>query len=908
VKIWLRPLPFALVAAYGIARAGRAPIDDAAPSRSAALCAALEKARGIACSPDDVVWVVGPTGISGAMSEKGRALVRGREREKAASSAESEVPADAETLDLFSVEARLSPEGQLLDIGDVYNLTHTSGADEGVPITHGSLVAYLVEVDGRPEALHVLDLAGHDPSAYDELSRLEKIQVKLADLQATGRLEGVKKTVYTLSPAPKTARIAFRADGMLEVDAVYDGAEGEEAKKFAIDPVKGTFPEDARVRVTPEGMIAKPPTLAPWMSDRLRAASWFGDEKNQALKAVVFSMLEWVKNTKAKLTGDTGEQAAQDDLGALATLKPLGPSTFTDPEIGWPPKPLEPILKPPIAGEGEWIRLDDDPFITPIPGLPSPFVTTFVRSDPAARHTRVYVTLWDPRLVALHMEAGTVEPVSATGEAGTGQIPRAPEIMRRVVGGFNGGFQATHGEYGMQANGVLYLPPKPYGATVMELHDGTTAFGTWPPKQEVPEDVLSFRQNMTAMVQNGKYNPWGRAWWGGVPPGWHDAIHTTRSGLCLTKEGFVAYLFGHDIGPEPLGRAMLATRCEYGIHLDMNPGLAGFEFYNMQPASTFEPLGRPLQKDWEYEGTVKDMPEFKFRARRMTKSMGHILFPRYIQRDARDFFYLTARDVLPGPPVEPGVEWRVKGLPQHGYPYASAIAEVRLGAGERRARILRLDPRTLRVAADTETDEKLPLVVVFGRATRPSRDAGAPPPSDRQTKLWLGERVFTIDESPPPHGVALANVSPLDAAGAATARAAVGVSDESGILQWIELRPEDTPSAETSAAMLEVLERLGCSSRGLVIGDLRAFLGGSLDIGGEPAAPATVSVRLARATAPAAKQMFESIEIVPQSVWHPLMAQRVKWRPTLAPKEKPAASASAGGSAAPPPPSGPSPR
>src|SRR5258706_5205955 len=113
----------------------------------------------------------------------------------------------------------------------------------------------------------------------------------------------------------------------------------------------------------------------------------------------------------------------------------------------------------------------------------------------------------------------------------------------------------------------------------MELRDGTTAFGAWPAKGElegwapsnktaVPDEVLSFRQNMTFMVQNDKYNPWGRAWWGGVPPGWHDAIHTTRSGVCMTKEGFVAYLFGHDIGPEPLGKAMLAARCSLGIHLD----------------------------------------------------------------------------------------------------------------------------------------------------------------------------------------------------------------------------------------------------------------------------------------------------------------------------------------------------
>ena len=909
MKIWLRPLPFALLAAYALSRAGRAPVDDAAPSRSAALCGSLAQTHSVFCDPADVVWLDGPSGVLGAMKGKARALVRGKDRGAAA---REHGGADADTLDLLLITARLSPEGQLLDVGDAHNLTRSGGADEGLPVARGSLVAYVVEVDGRPEALHVLDLDGHDPSAYHELTKLERFQVKVADLQATGQLRGVKKTVYTLVPPPKQASLSFLPDGMLEVKATYPGtptgasdAAMDEVRAIIIDPRMSTVADAANVRVTPE-VVAKPPTFAPWMSDRLRAVSWFGDEKNQALKAVVFTALEWWKGKKAALTGDTGEDAVEEDLGAL-TANVVGPSTFTDPEIGWPPKPLEPLMKPSIAGEGQWIRLDEDPFITPIPGPPSPFVTTFVRSDPSAQHTRVYVTLWDPRLIALHMEAGTVEPVSATGEAGPGQIPRTPEIMRRVVGGFNGGFQATHGQFGMQANGVLYLPPKPYAATVLEMRDGTTAFAAWPKDQEVPDDVLSFRQNMTFMVQNDKYNPWGRSWWGGVPPGWHDAVHTTRSGLCLTKEGFVAYLFGHDIGPEPLGRAMLAARCQVGLHLDMNPGLAGFEFYNMQPASTFQPLGRPLQKDWEHEGAVKDMPEFKFRSRRMIKSMGHILFPRYIQRDSRDFFYLTVRNVLPGAPIAEGAEWRVKGLPQHGYPYATAITSVplRIAGGERRVRVLRIDPRAVAVDdAKGEDDEKVPVVAVFGRAPRvkaSARDAGLAAASDGDDKLWLGQHVFAIDKHPIPSGVPITSIVAPSSSGAALARGAVGISDEDGMLQWVELLPEDVPSAETSEAMLALLAKIGCSSRGLLAGDLRAFLGGTLDVGGEPAAPATVAMRLTRTPSPAAKQIFESTPIVPQSVWQPLQAQRVKWRPTLAPPEKPATSASASGATSAPP-------
>src|SRR5947209_5503276 len=114
VKIWLRPLPFALIAAYGLSRAGHAPVDDAAPNRSSALCAALAATEGITCEPNDVVWIQGPSGVSGAMRGKGRALVRGKDKpEKSAASDPNAPLPDAETLDLFSVDARLSPEGQL---------------------------------------------------------------------------------------------------------------------------------------------------------------------------------------------------------------------------------------------------------------------------------------------------------------------------------------------------------------------------------------------------------------------------------------------------------------------------------------------------------------------------------------------------------------------------------------------------------------------------------------------------------------------------------------------------------------------------------------------------------------------------------------------------------------------------
>src|SRR5690606_12116431 len=309
----------------------------------------------------------------------------------------------------------------------------------------------------------------------------------------------------------------------------------------------------------------------------------------------------------------------------------------------------------------------------------------FIRTDRKRAYTQIYVTVWDGRQVELHTMSGTVEPKSSTGETGPGLVPRKPEVMGRLLAGFNGGFQASHGEFGMMADDVLYLPPKPYGATVAEMRDGTTGFGTWPNEEEIPETVVGFRQNMTPLVMDGVINPYKRNWWGGVPPGWKDESRTTRSAVCLTKENFVAYLYGNSIDADHLAFAMERARCVYGIHLDMNPGHTGLEFYHAAKQGELPDVGHELDKQWEATGEVAEMPGWSFIGRRMLRYMGLMNFPRYTSRESRAFFYLTRRHSVPGMPLRtacpgPGSRqgvWTVKGLPQHGWPYAVATTSLR---------------------------------------------------------------------------------------------------------------------------------------------------------------------------------------------------------------------------------------
>ncbi|WP_394820988.1 hypothetical protein [Pendulispora albinea] len=879
----LRPLPYGLGLALLVAASSGEAIDPRAPNRSAALAEVLS-ARGLLCEEADITWVSGPRGVQGAMFGGARALVRAHTAH--------------EPSDLYLVAARLSPEGVLLAAGSAWNLTHSMGVDEARPVLASNaasagaapadgetstLVATTTSLDGIVQDVHLIDLAGQSPALYTDFTAVQRAQTAVTNLQQTGQTSGVVHQVFELDPPASRVELGWEpASTGAKLTVVADNRRVViDVQRPAALVVEGGGWVRARTAVK-----APPGRLLTWAVDRVRAIPWFGEEKMQVVKALAFTALDWVMRVRARISPDSTEQEVAQDLAGINRGSPQ--IVITDPELGWPPAAIKPILSPPLPGEGQWISLDKDPFIRQTPGLPSPFVTSFVRADKSRHETRVYVTLWDPRQIALHMQAGTVEPVSATGEAGPGEIPRTPEVFNHLVAGFNGGFQAMHGEYGMQADGVLYLPPKPYAASVLEMKDGSTTFGAWPAAAEVPDDVLSFRQNLTALVQDDRFNPWGRTWWGGTPKGWADEVHTTRSGLCITKENFVGYFWGNDISADVLANAMLAGRCAFGLHLDMNTGHAGFEFFNAQPKGELLPLGRPLQQDWEFEGSLKSMPDFRVRARRMVKGMGHMNFPRYIHRDERDFFYLTRRPLLPGRDIPPAAAgdasagegvWRVKGLPQHGFPYAMA-ATWRKPIPNRpdvKVRVLRIDPRTVRAAASAGTTEATPTVVSFSGGARAK-------PGELAIWLTQGESgdaaLFLAGPAPAsdaPRVWILAAGEASSAPSAKGARAFAGIDDEEGMLVWIELDPASPADAETTAAIDALLGQMGCGTRLAVHGDAHAFPGGHLDVAGEPATPASTTVRLVRGETPGAHLQFASTPIVRPSVWQPLQSQRVRY-------------------------------
>ncbi len=840
-----RVLPLVAVAAWALHGRTKVPAD--ARNASDALARALGS-EGITAVAEDVTWVDAPGGLGKTIEGRSRALVRGKAKGEALH-------------DIFLVRVRRSPEGVVIGLDAVNQLTKTAGADESKPLVHGELAAFTTIANGAATGVDLFDLSTEDLRGTEAWKPIQRTQNAITNLQKTGSTRGVQRRHYTFEPPANAATYTWTERGTLDITA--DGA------KIIVDPHVDDPLEGLERARFERSVKAKPGDLITWTVDRVRAVPWLGVEFIEFLEYHAFKTRDLLKQKFPKVFAEDAAKEVVADLGG-AKIKP----TFTDPEIGWPPAPLTPIIHPPLPNEGVWLGTDDDPFVGKNPGVPTAFVQTFIRTDPQRPYARVYVTLWDPRQVALHMVAGTVEPVSATGEVGTGQIPRTPETLKSLVAGFNGGFQAVHFEGGMQVNGNLYLPPKPYAGTVAELRDGTTAIGTWPDGlPDVPDELLSFRQNLVPIVKDGAINPYRQIKWGGTPPGSADNIHTTRSGVCITKEGFVGYFFGNDMTPDTLARGMTATGCTQGVHLDMNAGHTGFEFYRVAPTGELPDLMRPMQGDWEAENAVPQLPGWSFRARRMIKSMPHMLFPRYIGRDGRDFMYLTLRPVLPGSPLIPRVQppeanegvWRTKGLPQHGFPYALATTIIRPDAKhpEIHARVLKVDPRTVKVA--TEKSDGKHTVLTLSAGAKPEKGT---------TQLWLAMGSFAIGPtSPGPSAVPLFSGELPKADALANATALAGVTDDDGTLVMVIA---DAPSGP---ALRAILQQLGCSQVIIPPKGLDVRPGGSLDLAGELAkTPLSGSiVTLERAQAPAARELFPSTPVVDPNVWQPLQAKRVRY-------------------------------
>ena len=742
-----------------------------APARNVELAALVAVRWGIEVDPRAVAWV-------GANEDLGVATLLDPAEQVRAVFAAAGAPEGAR--DIFVADVALVGD-TAVRVSLLRNLTESPAADEADVVGSGDRVAFVRWVEGEPPTVVALDLAGEDASLTEGWPLVERFKDAVTNFQETGRGAGIQRVELRMAAVPRALRLAWSGsrltidtgDGKVVVDTLGRIREGTALVGSIAPPAKAI-----------RGHVA-------WAVDTVR--EWVGTGTIETLEYLAFKLTDQIK----RATVDEDEAAAEIERSLEHTRPPELAASYRfepredleDIDLGWPPPDITPSgVQGRMSGEGVWAPVVDDEYVLNEPDAPATFYSTFLRTDAERPFSVVYMVAWDPRRVTLHPSGGSIEPKAATGETSPGIVSRDDATIRRFVAGFNGGFQALHGEFGLGQDGTMYLPPKPWGGMFFLLRGARAATGTWPGPDETvalhdggatydqdpdgvneraleqyfnDQGVVSFRQNLTPLFGHGLVNPYDRTWWGSSPKDLEDPNPVTvRSSICWTQHGHIVYFYGLSTNLDALVAAMEGAACRYGLHLDMNGGNVGWEFYRIVDAGTPAPSG--MRAGFQAEGEVLQRPDLRFRARTLFEGMDIFRFPRYVQREPRDYFYLVLERNLPLPEVafEGGSgddgKWSQRGLPVRSFPpamtFTSGPAD---GAGTPRVYLLALDPRwasVLRAPPGAEPADAATGAVVQGPGSgtaQPGGALGAFVPTPGAGAVWRGEgeAPFSADDA-----------------------------------------------------------------------------------------------------------------------------------------------------------------
>ena len=224
----------------------------------------------------------------------------------------------------------------------------------------------------------------------------------------------------------------------------------------------------------------------------------------------------------------------------------------------------------PLPGEGVWRVIET------VHGEPALF-STFLR--PSAQYSSYVagIVSIDQRLVTFQLHPGAEDP----GPGNWGSQPWIPPGSRRgLLATFNGGFKLDTAGGGFYLNGVTRGTMTNGAASVVYYRNGTIAIGTWGSEVGMTPNVVGVRQNLKLIVDHGQvpnsvnYNvisSWGATLGGGY--------YVWRSGLGITKDGRVIYVYGPALNVRELADLLQQAGAVEALQLDINPFWMSFMYY-----------------------------------------------------------------------------------------------------------------------------------------------------------------------------------------------------------------------------------------------------------------------------------------------------------------------------------------
>jgi len=235
----------------------------------------------------------------------------------------------------------------------------------------------------------------------------------------------------------------------------------------------------------------------------------------------------------------------------------------TTPSVAPDPCPTVHRVPQTVAGSTGWAPIGKS-----ISGCSALYVT----------HVGAVSIVWmDPRLLSFTLYSGSLIP-------GGGPYIRTAPVSEvdalNLVAAFNSGFKDGDSHGGYFAEGRAEVPLVDGIASAVIYADGKMQIGTWGSEVSMTPDVVSVRQNMTLLIDNGVINPatssepyssWGVTWPGGAT--------TNRSALGVTAKGAELFAGGVGLTVPQITQAIASAGAVRAMELDANDIYPNFSIF-----------------------------------------------------------------------------------------------------------------------------------------------------------------------------------------------------------------------------------------------------------------------------------------------------------------------------------------
>jgi hypothetical protein len=293
----------------------------------------------------------------------------------------------------------------------------------------------------------------------------------------------------------------------------------------------------------------------------------------------------WLENATYKAPPTGGKLSSQQ----VKTLQgaTVSPTQAAREEL---PANIPPLAAGSIPDEGVWHPVEYDSL-----GVP---MVEWAGLRPDAQHTSelAYVSWMNQKSLSFQLHPGSQQP--------GGSFPTPDQIpagsRTGLIATWNGGFKVNPNDSlsGYYEDGTTVRALVDGKASEVFYKDGSLKIGDWGRDLTMTPNVVSVRQNLSLLVDNGQVtsatNSGSGAQWGLTV---NNAFFVPRSGVGITAKGDIVYVGGAALSVNTLAQLLKQAGAVNAMELDINADWTSYMYYTVSGNNAADPTPNKL---WDF--------------------------------------------------------------------------------------------------------------------------------------------------------------------------------------------------------------------------------------------------------------------------------------------------------------------